>query len=152
VITNSLVDTSLTVYEWGNNNRMNPDFTYKDDVGLTEIRGFIWKSHRLVTEKVISSTYKSSKRYCIVVLEPTISNNPVNIYMKYNIGVYLSGLTKSLKRIELTAPLDFQDIKNCRIKKGLVLKDSNNINDEISCQITKLATKWFFVLNNFGVF
>lgn len=86
---------------------MNPDFTYKDDGGLTEIRGFIWKSHRLVTEKVISSTYKSTKRYCIVVLEPTISNNPANIYMKYNIGVYLSGLTKSLKRIELTAPLDF---------------------------------------------
>lgn len=64
---------------------------------------------------------------CQVVMEPYTANNPHNEYVTYKIGLFLRTLSQQLKRIDFFIPNEFQDITQCRILKGLVLVDPNDI-------------------------
>lgn len=49
----------------------------------------------------------------------------------------LQTYTSVMKHIRIWASNDFQDIKNCKINRGLTVKDQTNLGNAITCTITQ---------------
>lgn len=87
---------------------------------------------------------------CGVVMETTAADNPENRDVLYRIGLYIYTRTSTMKTIWLFAPNSFQNIRSCKIKKGVVLVDFNNISNDIQCKISYQTTNWFIEITNFN--
>lgn len=66
--------------------------------------------------------------------------------------------TAQMTHIRLWAPNDFQNINTCKVNRGLVLRNLNNINSPVTCTITKITSGmttypndgWMLEIDNFA--
>lgn len=143
----------------------NPPFVYAQNLPVTnsvynslnkksEMRIYIWQSHILihnVTYPFISPTTGNA----YIVLQTTEAANPADKYVRYHVGVFLQTRTTYMKHIRLWGPSDFQDIRNCKVNRGLTLKDMGNEADQITCTITQMVpatSGWMLELDNYGTY
>lgn len=125
---------------------MNPPFVYEHSnpdskdtwntlTAKSKLRIYIWRSHILIYNNTLPDQTPTTGR-SYVVLQTTEAGNPANLYVKYHLGIFLQTYTRVMKYIRVWAPSDYQDIRNCKINRGLTLKDPGNIADDISCTIS----------------
>lgn len=101
----------------------------------SKLRVYIWRSHVLIYNNSLPDQTPTTGR-SYVVLQTTEAGNPANQYVKYHLGIFLQTYTSYMKYIRVWVPSDYQDIRNCKINRGLTLKDPGNIADAISCTIS----------------
>ncbi|EWS71333.1 hypothetical protein TTHERM_000331066 (macronuclear) [Tetrahymena thermophila SB210] len=130
-------------------NRRNPPFTYNYLNAQSLLRAWVYDGYKTVIMR--SNQYITPQQMpCGVVMETTAADNPENRDVLYRIGLYIYTRTSTMKTIWLFAPNSFQNIRSCKIKKGVVLVDFNNISNDIQCKISYQTTNWFIEITNFN--
>ncbi|KAL4449717.1 hypothetical protein ABPG74_008090 [Tetrahymena malaccensis] len=129
-------------------NRRNPPFTYNYLNPQSLLRAWVYDGYKTV---IMRSNQLITPQYmpCGVVMETTAADNPENRDVLYRIGLYIYTRTSTMKTIWLFAPNTFQNIRSCKIKKGVVLVDFNNISNDIKCNISYQTSNWFIEITNF---
>ena len=123
------------------NNYVNPPMEWKTTSRVPKSNTYthIFKNKRY-TNKLTLFKQSPDKRDIYVVLQTPINTNPVNLKVKYKIGVFFTTLTTAFSFLELFSPIKnnhFPLIDNpCIVNRGFVLKDVLNPDDKIICQVS----------------
>ncbi|EGR29559.1 hypothetical protein IMG5_153310 [Ichthyophthirius multifiliis] len=150
VLSNNLVinpPEKYLVIEWEPTSRMNPPYTFDYIQKNSPLNAWVYSNKRVIMRR-IQDLISPVQQKCLVLMETTAADNPQNREVTYRIGVYLQTLSSFMQTIELVAPKEFQNIRRCRIKKGLVLNNVNDLNDNIKCTII-YQTTWLIKITNF---
>lgn len=136
-------------YQW-----FTPNAEYKDLAGQSksEVFYYVYQDKKVIRyESSNSSPYKQT---AYVVLQSPSATNPVSLRLDYQLGIYLYTTTTDMGYVVARVPLaSFADIANpCSVRRGLVLKNTFNPADAVSCAISQTATHWVLELQNFGTY
>lgn len=135
---------------------INPDFESKDAGGVanSEVNIYVYSSGGRLVEKqtLLQSADRSS---VLLVLETPESENPVDMVVKYKLGIIIGAAKQTFEYIRIVAR-DFQSIKDpCIIRRGLVLKDIGDPNNQIVCKVTVTnpsTLTYLIEIYNFGTY
>ena len=135
-----------------NNNWVNPDYEYKNPNGSPKslVNVYIYRSQKLMK---FYQFYQTPTRENIrLVLQTSDAQNDVNAVITYRLGIILGTPKPTLKYIRIWAPLSFQSVSNCIIRRGLVLVDMAHPENPIVCQVTPGASNYLIEIYNFGTY
>ena len=135
---------------------VNPDFESKDASGIakSELNIYVYSPGGSLYEKQ-TFLQSADRSNVILVLETPESENPINMVVKYKLGIIIGAAKKTFEYIRVVAK-DFQSITDpCIIRRGLVLKDIGDPNNKIVCKVTVTdAVNLIYLIEiyNFGTY
>ncbi len=113
---------------------------------------YVYKNKEIIRYQ--SSQQSPDKQTAYVVLQSPSATNPTALRLEYQLGIYLYTTTSDMGFIIARVPVaSFTDISaSCSVRRGLVLKNTFNPADAVSCVVSSTATHWVLELQNFGTY
>ncbi|CAD8140771.1 unnamed protein product [Paramecium octaurelia] len=170
VMSAAIQDPTIKWYQRESGNFINPPFVYKQNnptndptinnniAQASPLRIYIWRNNQLISNQTFQlngGKISPTTGQLFIVSQTTTNDNAKNTMVRHHMGIHFQTTTSAMKYIRLWAPNDYQNIQDCKVNRGLVSRDPADLDNKITCVITKLPApidKWLIEIDNFQTY